>query len=209
MVPRKGKAWPGGPNATQKPFGSARVDATPGFSTMLRVDPAENIIVGSESICRYIGVASPGTLWRWVETYGFPAIKRPDGLWMSSMTAIDQWIFLAAEVTNDNLEMSRGACVRVEKQIERLQRRLEAGTVCDEHQRVALKVAKGVGLERSSTPPCRFCGSPLGSTPNCPVCLEDSPTCDWCNGSGQIPGGERGEISEPCPKCMSESNAQT
>lgn len=58
----------------------------------------DEIIVGAKSICAYMRIAAINTLERWVRDYGFPAIKRPDGKWLTSRTAIDEWIWLAAEL---------------------------------------------------------------------------------------------------------------
>lgn len=59
----------------------------------IRINPESNIIVGAAKICKYIHVSMP-TLMRWINDHGFPAMQRPDGLWMSSVTSIDQWIWM-------------------------------------------------------------------------------------------------------------------
>lgn len=149
MVTRKkwassNKKW--GENTRVEEMGS--VGATPGasFAAKLRIAPDDNVIIGAENILRYLGIGSLGTLWRWVELYGLPAIKRPDGLWMTTMTAIDQWIFLAAEVVNDGREYGHCMNVRAEMAIKRLENQIEGGKFV-EKQRVAAKTAaKGVGL---------------------------------------------------------------
>jgi hypothetical protein len=56
------------------------------------------ILVGAKQICDYMQISAINTLERWVDQFGFPAIKRPDGKWLSSITAIDEWIWLAAEL---------------------------------------------------------------------------------------------------------------
>lgn len=63
-----------------------------------RIARGDNIMVGATAICAYLKITAITTLERWVEQYGFPAIKRPDGRWMSSTTAIDEWIWIAAEL---------------------------------------------------------------------------------------------------------------
>ena len=78
----------------------------------LKVDPSDNIIVGAQDICNYLGISSIVTMWRWVEFYGLPCIKRPDGVWMTSMTAIDEWIFLAADIVADKTAQHREAAKR-------------------------------------------------------------------------------------------------
>lgn len=78
------------------------------------IRPEDNILIGSKAIMDYIKVKSIVTLYQWVEKYGFPAIKRPDGRWMSSITAIDQWFFLAAENDFKRRTKSRGANARAD-----------------------------------------------------------------------------------------------
>lgn len=117
------------------------------FAAMLRIDPADNILIGGDTILRYLALSSMNTLHRWVELYAFPAIKRPDGLWMSSMTAIDQWIFLAAEVNNENLDHTRGLNVGAGLALERLQRQLQDPDRFAQKRRAsAMRAARGVGL---------------------------------------------------------------
>lgn len=58
----------------------------------------DNILVGAKAICAYLHISAINTLERWVDQYGFPAIKRPDGKWMTSTIAIDEWIWIAAEL---------------------------------------------------------------------------------------------------------------
>ncbi len=133
-----------------KNSGTARVaedQAERSFASMLRIDPADNMLVGGETICRYLAISSMNTLHRWVELYAFPAIKRPDGVWMSSMTSIDQWIFLAAEINNENLERSPGLNTGAHLALERLQRQLEDPDRFAQKRRAsAMRAARGVGL---------------------------------------------------------------
>lgn len=56
------------------------------------------ILVGAKQICDYMQISALNTLERWVDQFGFPAIKRPDGKWITSTTAIDEWIWIAAEL---------------------------------------------------------------------------------------------------------------
>ena len=74
----------------------------------LLIDPAENIIVGGNLICQYLGVSSFTTLITWHELYGLPIMKRPDGMWMTSISAIDSWIFMASTAELENRGYSRG-----------------------------------------------------------------------------------------------------
>jgi hypothetical protein len=131
-------------SAGNKPFGGARLDT---YAQRLYINPDDNVIVGAGRICRYLGIASMSTLWRWVEMYAFPAIKRPDGVWVSTMTAIDQWIFLAAEVVNDNLERSRGLNTTAHIAAERLQKQLDDPELFAQKRAAsARRAARGVGL---------------------------------------------------------------
>lgn len=61
----------------------------------------------------------------WVEIYGLPAIKRPDGQWMTTMTAIDEWIFMAAEADYLNRPYSRGDNKRADLALTKALRRVE------------------------------------------------------------------------------------
>jgi hypothetical protein len=90
----------------------------------LQVDPAENVLIGLNRICAYLGIKSPVSFYQWIELYGLPAIKRPDGQWMTTMTSIDQWIFLACELDNENRPYSRGQNARLDIAKRRLDARL-------------------------------------------------------------------------------------
>lgn len=92
----------------------------------LRILPEDNVIIGGQRICRYIGVKSYNTLYRWIELYGLPAVKRPDGQYMTTMTAIDQWIFMYAQTLHDRKEHIRQANVHAREALGRLQRQIEA-----------------------------------------------------------------------------------
>lgn len=85
----------------------------------------DNVLIGSTVICRYLGINSVTTLIMWIEGYGLPVMKRPDGMWMSSMTAIDEWIWLAAGAELENRAYSRGTNVSAEKALARAQARVE------------------------------------------------------------------------------------
>jgi hypothetical protein len=67
-----------------------------------RVDAAENMLVGATAICRYMKISHIGTLKRWVIQYGFPAFRNPDGVWVSAITAIDEWIWIASELERES-----------------------------------------------------------------------------------------------------------
>lgn len=63
-----------------------------------RVAPEDNVLMGATAICRYMHITAIATLDRWVTGYGFPAVKTPGGIWLSSTTAIDEWIWLASSL---------------------------------------------------------------------------------------------------------------
>jgi hypothetical protein len=88
----------------------------------LRVHRDQNVIIGLKNICRYVGVRASSTIVRWVDLVAFPAVVRPDGIWMTTMTAVDEWIFL---------------CLLSDKAIEDRKK----GTPCSQ----ALKAAKSTG----------------------------------------------------------------
>ena len=91
----------------------------------VKIAPDDNILVGSKLICRYLRIKSIVTLYRLVELYGLPAVKRPDGQWMTTITAIDQWLFMAADLDAQNRPHLRGTNERLETALERLKRRIE------------------------------------------------------------------------------------
>jgi len=100
-----------------------RADNTDG-APLIRIDPNDNVLVGWPAISAYLRISSYATLYKWVELYGFPAIKRPDGMWMTTMTSIDQWLFIACEVDNANRKHSRGSNARYDIALQRLQNRI-------------------------------------------------------------------------------------
>lgn len=66
------------------------------------IDADSNVLMGAMHICRYLKVSSFNTLMRWHESYGLPMMKTADGKWMTTTTAIDQWIWLASELEAEN-----------------------------------------------------------------------------------------------------------
>ncbi len=91
-----------------KPKGQMKSNGTDQFVPLLSErrksmrDEHSNVLVGATSICRYMKISAIKTLQRWVDGYGFPAIKTPDGKWLTTTSAIDEWIWLAAEVEAKN-----------------------------------------------------------------------------------------------------------
>lgn len=75
---------------------------------LLWIKPEENVLNGWWQICQYLGIKDRKTMIVWIDEWALPAIKRPDGIWMSTMTAIDQWVMLAAQVTHANKSKGRG-----------------------------------------------------------------------------------------------------
>lgn len=95
-------------------------------ATVVRISPDDNVLLGAATIKRYLRIRSWATLYRLVELYGLPAIKRPDGRWMSTVTAIDEWLFLAGEADAANRQHLRGSNERLEVAVERIKRRISS-----------------------------------------------------------------------------------
>lgn len=91
----------------------------------LLIDPMTNVLIGSQLIRMYLGIKSIVTMIEWVEIYGLPCIKRPDGQWMTTMSAIDDWIFLSAEADYLNRPYSRGDNKRADQALKKAQNRVE------------------------------------------------------------------------------------
>lgn len=103
-----------------EPYVMPAPDGTP----RLLIDPMKNVLIGSQLIRMYMGISSITTMIEWIEVYGMPAIKRPDGQWMSTISAIDQWIFMAAEADYENRPYSRGDNKRVDLALKKAQNRV-------------------------------------------------------------------------------------
>jgi hypothetical protein len=58
----------------------------------------DNVLMGATAICKYMRISAFHTMIRWIDDYGFPAIKTPDGKWFTTTSAIDQWIWMASEL---------------------------------------------------------------------------------------------------------------
>jgi hypothetical protein len=104
---------------------------------IIGVTPNTNVLLGAAAIKGYLRIRSWATLYRLVELYGLPAIKRPDGKWMSTITAIDEWLFLASAADFANRPYLRGTNVRLEEAISRLQRRVADASASPKHTRPA------------------------------------------------------------------------
>jgi len=70
------------------------------------IKPDDNLLLGREAIMRYLNIKEDRIMDRWIDEYALPVIKRPDGYWMTTLTAIDQWICLAAKVAYANKKKS-------------------------------------------------------------------------------------------------------
>lgn len=93
--------------------------------TKLTVNPDDNVLIGSTVICKYLGITSTTTLIVWHEAFLLPIMKRPDGMWMTTMTAIDEWIWMASQAEAENRAYSRGTNVRADIALERAKARVE------------------------------------------------------------------------------------
>lgn len=91
----------------------------------LLIDPMTNVLIGSQLIRMYLGIKSIVTMIEWVEVYGLPCVKRPDGQWMTTMSAIDEWIFMAAEADYLNRPYSRGDNKRADQALKKAQNRVD------------------------------------------------------------------------------------
>lgn len=115
----------------------------------LFIDPMTNVIIGSQLIRQYLGIRSMATLIEWVEIYNLPAIKRPDGQWMTTMSAIDEWIFMAAEADYLNRPYSRGDNKRADIALAKAQRRVER--MKSVHKQGAIHLGSDDGTGPSNT----------------------------------------------------------
>lgn len=90
-----------------------------------RIRPEDNILIGSNAILQYLQIGSIVTMYQWHELYALPVMKRPDGTWMSSISAIDEWIFRASELEARSRPFSRGSNDRAERALLLAQRRVD------------------------------------------------------------------------------------
>ena len=85
----------------------------------------DNVLLGSAAICRYLGIGSFTTMIVWNEQFGLPIAKRPDGMWTTTVSAIDSWLFLAASAESENRSYSRGSNLRADRALELAKKRAE------------------------------------------------------------------------------------
>lgn len=85
------------------------------------IHPDDNVLIGAKVILEYMDMKNLGVLYFWVENFAFPAIKRPDnGMWTSSITAIDHWLFMMA-AAEARLRQEQGT-TRSDKYFDRFER---------------------------------------------------------------------------------------
>ncbi len=132
------------------------------------ISPADNILLGATAIKRYLRIRSWATLYRLIELYGLPAIKRPDGKWMSSVTAIDEWLFLASEADANNRPYLRGTNERLDRATERIAKRRAfwsihgAARATDATERAAELDSGGHPHSDAEVQPDSLSGPPVG-----------------------------------------------
>src|SRR3990172_8338845 len=85
----------------------------------------DNVLLGSAAICRYLGIGSFTTMIVWNEQYGLPIAKRPDGMWMTTVSAIDSWLFLESAEERKNRSYSRGTNLGGDRALELARKRAE------------------------------------------------------------------------------------
>ena len=102
----------------------------------LRIAPEDNVLVGAQRILHYLGISSLTTLYDWIEDGALPCIKRPDGKWMTTMTAIDTWIFQAAGLIAEKRTTELAIRAREKDEASETNRR----------RAIARRAARGVGL---------------------------------------------------------------
>jgi hypothetical protein len=90
----------------------------------LLIDPMENVLIGSILIRKYLGISSVTTMYMWHEKYALPITKRPDGQWMTTMSAIDEWIFMGSELDRKQRAFPRGSNRTAEEEFRRAKDRL-------------------------------------------------------------------------------------
>ena len=112
---------------TPTPAMWARARSHLGSLPMLAIRPEDNLLIGAKAIMEYLGIRDIVSLERWTDEYALPVIKRPDGMWMTTLTSIDQWILLAAKVQYDDKLASgtTSAQKRAEKEARRKAKALE------------------------------------------------------------------------------------
>lgn len=85
------------------------------------VPPERNALIGARVIMKYMGIRSTRTLYRMIHEYGLPVVPRSDGVLFSTVTSIDDWLFLAAEA-NHNARKQRERARRARAKVKRQQK---------------------------------------------------------------------------------------
>jgi len=112
-------------------------------SAMLRIAPEDNVLVGAQRILHYLGISSITTLYDWIEDGALPCIKRPDGKWMTTMTAIDTWIFQAASLIQEKQQST--LALRSDEKLAASQQNTQ-NALAAKKMRIAVRAGRGVGL---------------------------------------------------------------
>lgn len=73
------------------------------------VDPDKNVLVGLNTIRKYLGLRSMRALQilRSEQGLDFYIFLRYDGRWMTSCTLLDHWLFLASRAQEENRRVKR------------------------------------------------------------------------------------------------------
>lgn len=74
---------------------------TPRGTTLREAEADEGTIVGLGAIMRYLKLKKPRDLYTLIDEYSLPVLPRHDGVLMTTVKAIDQWLFLASDVNKD------------------------------------------------------------------------------------------------------------
>ena len=78
-------------------------------TTLLSIRPNDNLLVGSAEICSYLRI-SHYICRKWMENFNLPIMRRPDGVWMTTISSLDQWVWLACFAENEaRLEAKKNA----------------------------------------------------------------------------------------------------
>lgn len=106
-------------------YSAAQPGQAEGFPRRLLIDPLQNVLIGSQTIRKYLKIKSIITLYEWHEVYKLPIMKLANGQWMTTISAIDEWIWMASELERTNRPYSRGDNKRAELALKKAQRRVE------------------------------------------------------------------------------------
>jgi len=80
----------------------AQLRAELGAGKAVAILPKDNVLLGQIAIMEYLGIRERRILEVWIDNFALPVVKRPDGIWMTTLTSIDTWIFMAARLSYQN-----------------------------------------------------------------------------------------------------------